>query len=644
MISTILALGSVTLDKKMIFVEEPIILKDTSSAVKEINVNGEKLTIDESKGIVTYQDITTPIIIDDLQMPREPVYFSDTPKMIQDIVEDEYASNIEKSAILGTDGFVHLIYYNPNNASEIALDIYIEETFYSTNQAALDDFWDKFFPRFQKLKELTGWSSLKWFGVPVEIYNYGHSAACYGGNASPTHANVVFSDPMYQTGCNKPYYDGGSTHYNNPGELGDWWPYMSTALHEVLHSISPYPIYTRSWLTEGWSEYYMYNTLTYTMPGNLIPDINQETADTYLYKGFAGYQWDPYVANDFHDTTVYNRELQRSHGYDITGHMFSKMVYEEGMDWDLFYLLMNNNRESLDRTFSLGPPYIYYTDAFVLNVFGKAMGHTNWETQSDPLFNYYTTPGHGYGARNISMSDDEISMPYGDFNWFGDLIPINIIFSEEEPDPDESIIITTTIYNGGDVNMGNISVKLYVDLDLIEEQFVSINKFQSRNLDWDYSGESGEHLIEIIVDEENIKIELDDSNNYLSEILNIGCGPVPPILEPFANITLGEMSYLRIYPKATDLNEDNLTFFIDSNLFTWVEDHEFLEDHFYWKTGPTSSGSYSFTVNVTDGQFWDEQTINIQISNACIEYDRNKNCWIGCTCPEEKEKISEFFI
>ena len=267
------------------------------------------------------------------------------------------------------------------------------ETRFISDSLIFIDFFEKADVRIAQLEAITGWSCEKWYGVKLEFYIYDHTAACYGGNASPTHSNIIFSRPMYKTGCHKPYYENGSTDYNNPGELGDWWPYMNTFLHEALHSINPYPIYTRSWLTEGFSEYYMYNTLVTT------GDINQETADTYLHNGFTGYQWDCYVSNDYHDCTIYNRELQKSHGYDITGWMFCKMRDEEGLDWDAFYTKLNNNKETLDRTFSLGPPYIYYTDAFVLMVFGIAMGHTDFVTQTEPLFRYDGPSGPGWGAR-----------------------------------------------------------------------------------------------------------------------------------------------------------------------------------------------------------------------------------------------------
>ena len=78
---------------------------------------------------------------------------------------------------------------------------------------------------------------------------------------------------------------------------------------------------------------------------------------------------------------------------------------------------------------------------------------------------------------------------------------------------------------------------------------------------------------------------------------------MPPILLPLANVTVNEMGTVYIHPFAFDPNGDTLTYAIDSTLFTWQEEWT----RFKWKTGPTSSGEYDFTVNVTDGELWDEE-------------------------------------
>lgn len=388
------------------------------------------------------------------------------------------------------------------------------------------DFLSKADVRIGQMNELTGWSSLKWFGVKLEIYIFSHTTACYGGNASPTHCNVVFSDPFYKTGCQKPYYEDGSVYYNNPGELGDWWPYMNTFLHEAMHSIMPYPIYTRSWLTEGLAEYWMYQTLTY------FGDINQETVDTYLHNGFAGYNWDLYVADDYHDQTVYRRELQRSHGYDISGWLLRKIELDDGFVRDEFYRIMNNNKDALDRTFSLGPPYIYYTDAFVAYVWGMAMGHTDFYTQTLPLFRYDGSSGPGYGMRALSDkyvydgTTDTVSLI--DFDWFGDLTP-QIEVESGYIVPGMEATITATIHNIGDVNY--ISNGQYADLDLLNyriyegtnlmaEDTFRINKYSSKVFTTTFTPtESGQYNFTVIADEDNIKIELDETNNSASTTL-----------------------------------------------------------------------------------------------------------------------------
>ncbi|MFH1448027.1 MAG: CARDB domain-containing protein [Candidatus Micrarchaeota archaeon] len=457
--------------------------KDILPTQKVIQVpDGSEMVIDYEKGVVIYEGIVTPIIVDELVGPdSEPVKAQTSPP----------------------EGFVNLTYYD--DQGNVSFDVYIEDTFYAGNQAALVDFWDKFAPRYEILKNMTGWSAKRWYNNYLRIYVYGHPTACYGGNASAVVSNVIFSDPMYKTGCDKPYYENGTPYYGNPNELGDWWPYMATALHEATHSITPHPIYMRAWLTEGFSEYYMYNVIAES------GDINQETADTYLHNGIEGYKWDEYVENDYRDTSVDNKTLQLSKGYDITGWLWSKLRDEHGLDWETFYFLINNNKETLDRTLGLGPPYIYFTDTFILDVFGKAMGFTDFETQTRPLFRYDGPAGPGYGARDIKTCD-----------WYGDLIPTTLVFSNEEPEEWENFNITATVNNTGDVNMRGISARFYDNGVLISEQYFDILRFSSVDISVEHSCGVGGHHIEVKIDEDQIKIELDDTNNNIAEIMGAG--------------------------------------------------------------------------------------------------------------------------
>lgn len=512
-------------------------IKRTGIEIEE-GINGFQRIHDWGKGTTTIKingEIVEPTETRLVDCDCEDTNESIEQEMIAEVMTSQFQTSLANLKItrgdkeyvtFGSEGFVHLPYYD--SLGNVILDVYIEsDTFYVANQAALDDFWDKFVPRFERLKEMTGWSSMKWFGVPLEIYNYGHSAACYGGNASPTHSNVVFSNPMYKIGCHKPYYENGTSYYNNPGELGDWWPYMNTALHEAQHSISPYPIYTRSWLTEGFSEYWMYQTLTY------FNDINQETVDTYLHNGFAGYQWDPYVADDYHDQTIYRRELQRSHGYDITGWLLRKMELDDGLIRDDFYKIINNNKETLYKTFQLGPPYIYYTDAFLAKIFGKAMGHSDFYLETLPLFRYDGPSGPGYGMRqlvdNWYNSSTGDTMSFIEFDWFADLTP-TISVPTAYYVPNEAITITSTIYNNGDVNLipfdgtstDSLKYRFYEGANLIVEDTFGLNRFQNITREAIFTPTTpGEYIISIIVDEDDIKIELDDSNNSATTTVTV---------------------------------------------------------------------------------------------------------------------------
>ncbi|MFH1721394.1 MAG: hypothetical protein ABH950_02180, partial [Candidatus Altiarchaeota archaeon] len=100
----------------------------------------------------------------------------------------------------------------------------------------------------------------------------------------------------------------------------------------------------------------------------------------------------------------------------------------------------------------------------------------------------------------------------------------------------------------------------------------------------------------------------------------------PPVLEPFSNITVSEMGSVIIRPVASDPNGDVLTYSIDNSVFTWNG------VYFLWKTGPSSSGEYDFTVNVTDGFLWDTETVHVTVRNKCTVFNKKYWCWEGCTC------------
>ena len=68
--------------------------------------------------------------------------------------------------------------------------------------------------------------------------------------------------------------------------------------------------------------------------------------------------------------------------------MFSMFRDNHSFNWNDFYQIMNNNLETLDKADSFWQTSAYYTDTHVLDVFGKAIGHTNFDTQTKPIWRY----------------------------------------------------------------------------------------------------------------------------------------------------------------------------------------------------------------------------------------------------------------
>jgi len=127
---------------------------------------------------------------------------------------------------------------------------------------------------------------------------------------------------------------------------------------------------------------------------------------------------------------------------------------------------------------------------------------------------------------------------------------------------------------------------------------------------------------------------LPDDQTYELKVLNT----TPPDLE-VNNVTSGEKKTVTITATAYDPNDDDLTYYIDSPLFT-QEDNVFT-----WTTGPYDSGEYDFEVSVTDGLYWDYETMHVTILDTCTKFLKEYfkwNCEIMLTHPdivEEKEMM-----
>jgi len=308
---------------------------------------------------------------------------------------------IQQPTASSAEAWVHLEEYKK-------FDVYIEENYYWANTPEIDEFFDLFEPRFELMEQTTLWSSKKSYDKKLRI-EVTESGGCYGGTGGEGEAYLRFSNPLYMQGCEMAYREDNQWKFNNPGELGDNWFYMAIALHETNHAINPWPIAVRGWLGEGWSVYNRYNILSnYGDP----LDINQETADYYIHMGTSAHTWDGfayggfgYITNNYHDTTSWNLEIQESRGYGITAHMFSMLRDDYNLDWNKFYSLLNNNLETLDRSYDLDPGFdSRYTDMVVIDLFGRAVDMNFEEIQT--VFRYDGPDGPGWGVREWNTRFD----------------------------------------------------------------------------------------------------------------------------------------------------------------------------------------------------------------------------------------------
>ena len=435
------------------------------------------------------------------------------------------SSSINSIASPQGAGETHLnVILNENNAR---FDMYIDTNYYIANTQKLNEFFYNFQERYLMLEQQTGWSSEEYYGVKLEIH-VNSTAGCWdNGLGGAGYSQIRLHNNLSDSNCRGDYYDefNGSFHYENPGELGDQWIYMTGLIHESLHAINPPSIASRPWLTEGWSQYYEYNILS-DYVGNAFSDINQPTADTYIYLGHPWWSWERYVANDYHDTCTFNNPfycltinatLQGSRGYDITAWMFSMMRDNHGLDWNEFYQIMEDNPETMTKALALKSISEYYIDSHVIDLFGRASGLNFPQTKA--IWQYDGPSGPGWGVRNWQNLD-----------WSADLVPRVSFIDPSLPGIyiGENVTITANVANNGQVNLNNVSVKIYEGANLLEEQIVNVNAGSVVPVSVVFTSATPiSYNIRTVVDENNIKIESNENNNEDTESItfqNAKCG------------------------------------------------------------------------------------------------------------------------
>ncbi len=431
----------------------------------------------------------------------------------------ELGSLIEKDLKLNSENYVLF-------ESNQRFNVFVDQTYLANNSDNLTDFFNKFSERFNLLESTTKWNSEKFYSKKLDIYVSGVEG-CYGGYGGQGNVFLQFSDPLYVSGCLSP--DG-------TGELNSTWPYMAVAIHEATHAINPPEIQYRNWLREGWGKYYEYNILSAS------GDITHATADRRIYLGSSFFNWDGnafngfgYITNDYHDTCVSSplcpaySEIQESYGYEITAWMLSMLKNDFSLDWDSFYLMLNNNPETMKKSSELDSLHGYKLDSFILFLLAK-------NSDADlSVFEYNGSNGPGWGVRHIF-----------EINWLADLSP-EISFSKANPFMHDNMTLNLTVYNTGLTDSNNVIVRLYDGTSLVQENTVDVPANSSVDLTYDFIGETSNYFFRAVVDEDNLKLESDESNNEATQEINfafIQCGNIDGVSSSYFDPNISDLTYL----------------------------------------------------------------------------------------------------
>jgi len=469
---------------KVIQAEQDMVFDEIVSPVSSKHIdfdNDRKLDLvrKESNGqVYVYLNTGTSV---------KPVYTNGILYKGPEIVFDE----VNEPLIMTSETW-EIFYFN-------RFDLYIESDYYNSNSVELNEFFVLFEQRLNFLEDFTHWNSETSFNQKLMVIVRG-TTGCYGGGGGNGSASLFFSDPLYKSSCQQPIWINGNPLWNNPTELGDNWRYMGVAMHESTHGINPEPVFKRKWLTEGFARYNEYNILS------LYGDIPQETSNHYIFQGDSYYNWADYTENDYYDTSPEENEIQSSNGYSITAWMFSLLRDEHELNFENFFDLMENNSESLDKSFELGGSGSdsFFTDMTVIDLFGRAL-NLDFESQTKPIFRYDSITGPGYGVRN-----------WIGLNWYADLTP-SINVSDSFVYPGKDIQITSVIYNNGSTDADNVNARIYFGSDLVHEQTINLPANSNTQISAIISSSVPvSKTVSVVIDEDNLKLESNELNNSAS--------------------------------------------------------------------------------------------------------------------------------
>jgi len=261
----------------------------------------------------------------------------------------------------------------------------------------------------------------------------------------------------------------------------------------------------------------------------------------------------------------------------------------------------------------------YLTDVVDLNVSASLVEGSsvdswwyslNWE--SDVFFVPNTTINASGGFNNISVY-------FNDTN--GGVYSSSVGFSVNIDPPEIS---------------GLPNIKTVEDVGFLNNlthlpDFASDPETPSDKLNYSIINQTGPEIIYCIIDDELnidcttqpdgfgysiVTVMVSDGQFNDTDSFEIYVAPLddPPVLEPIGNRDVDENQTLIIQLNATDPDGDNLTFGTDAeDVLPGLPSLDPETGLFEWTPTFNDSGDYTVLFNVTDGLFWDEETIIISV-------------------------------
>jgi hypothetical protein len=229
---------------------------------------------------------------------------------------------------------------------------------YFVNQVLMDNYGQEIFSklfnlvdeRFEKIMNITSWSSEKFYGHRLEVTIDSKVGEGADGNGGFGSAHIQINRDFLSNETAQRYI-------------------VNLFLHEMTHGITPTSILSRIWLTEG------YARLLSDRVQILFKDKTQTEIDE-SYNTF----WKQYVDNDYLDFSFnLNKTIQDGYGGYVTAWMLNNITQTYGWfahedffksipDEYLFYL------PDFSLSITESTSYNYYLDSLIVSYYSLAVG------------------------------------------------------------------------------------------------------------------------------------------------------------------------------------------------------------------------------------------------------------------------------